>query len=58
MCLSTANFSALNSSKDFMEKTFSGQMNKRIDNSSACTTFSVKFILANRIENKHFQKSC
>ena len=41
-----------------MEKTFSGVMNKQIDNLSTCTTFSVKFILANRIEDKHFQKSC
>ena len=30
-----------------MEKTFSGQINKRIDNLSTCTTRSVKFILAN-----------
>ena len=39
-----------------MEKTFSGQMNKRIDNLTTCTTLSVKFILAKRIESKHFQK--
>ena len=30
-----------------MEKTFSGQINKLIDNLSTCTALSVKFIQAN-----------
>ena len=35
-----------------MEKTFSGQINKQIDNLSTCTTLSVKSILANASKTK------
>ena len=38
-----------------MEKTFSKQIKKRVDNFSKCTTLSVEFILAKRIKSKHFQ---